>query len=75
MVGQIDTFSYKLESGDGSISVSTTRLETMLGDAAVAVHPEDERYRHLIGTSAASLQMTLAKNDILHLNASAKARR
>ncbi|MFM9150945.1 MAG: valine--tRNA ligase [Candidatus Planktophila sp.] len=39
--------------GDGSdaIVVATTRAETMLGDTAVAVHPEDERYQHLIGTS------------------------
>jgi valyl-tRNA synthetase len=39
--------------GDGvrSIVVATTRLETMLGDTAVAVHPEDERYAHLIGTT------------------------
>jgi len=39
--------------GDGvdSIVVATTRVETMLGDTAVAVHPEDERYSHLIGTS------------------------
>ncbi len=38
--------------GDGvnSIVVATTRVETMLGDTAVAVHPDDERYRHLIGT-------------------------
>ncbi len=34
---------------DGSISVATTRPETMLGDTAVAVHPEDERYRNLVG--------------------------
>jgi len=38
--------------GDGaeSIVVATTRAETMLGDTAVAVHPDDERYRHLVGT-------------------------
>jgi valyl-tRNA synthetase len=38
--------------GDGAdaIVVATTRAETMLGDTAVAVHPEDERYRHLVGT-------------------------
>ncbi|MDR1961851.1 MAG: valine--tRNA ligase [Gracilibacteraceae bacterium] len=36
------------DGGDG-ITVATTRPETMLGDTAVAVHPEDERYRHLIG--------------------------
>ena len=34
----------------GSIVVATTRAETMLGDTAVAVHPDDERYQHLIGT-------------------------
>jgi valyl-tRNA synthetase len=36
-------------AGEGFVVVATTRPETMLGDAAVAVHPEDERYRHLIG--------------------------
>ena len=41
-------FAYPVEGG-GEIVVSTTRPETMLGDTAVAVHPEDERYRHLIG--------------------------
>ena len=35
--------------GSGSLIVATTRPETMIGDAAVAVHPGDERYRHLIG--------------------------
>jgi valyl-tRNA synthetase len=40
-------------SGDASIVVATTRAETMLGDTAVAVHPDDERYRHLIGTEVA----------------------
>ncbi len=35
--------------GDGYLVVATTRPETMLGDAAVAVHPDDERYQHLIG--------------------------
>ncbi len=35
--------------GGGAVTVATTRPETMLGDTAVAVHPEDERYRHLIG--------------------------
>ncbi|MCM3441949.1 valine--tRNA ligase [Metabacillus halosaccharovorans] len=41
--------SYPLADGSGSIEVATTRPETMLGDSAVAVHPEDERYKHLIG--------------------------
>src|SRR5688572_28397039 len=40
---------YPLEDGSGVISVATTRPETMLADMAVAVHPEDERYRALIG--------------------------
>ncbi|MFD0021379.1 valine--tRNA ligase [Streptomyces sp. NPDC058382] len=35
--------------GDETIVVATTRAETMLGDTAVAVHPEDERYKHLVG--------------------------
>ncbi|RZL93715.1 MAG: valine--tRNA ligase, partial [Variovorax sp.] len=41
--------AYPLEDGSGSLTVATTRPETMLGDTAVMVHPEDERYRHLIG--------------------------
>lgn len=41
-------FAYPVEGG-GEIVVSTTRPETMLGDTAVAVHPDDERYLHLIG--------------------------
>jgi valyl-tRNA synthetase len=36
--------------GAGAIVVATTRAETMLGDTAVAVHPDDDRYRHLVGT-------------------------
>ncbi len=40
-------------AGDGSyITIATTRPETMLGDTAIAVHPDDERYRHLIGKKA-----------------------
>jgi valyl-tRNA synthetase len=42
-------FSYPLSNGSGALTVATTRPETMLGDTAVAVHPEDERYAHLIG--------------------------
>lgn len=42
-------FRYPLTSGEGHLVVATTRPETMLGDSAVAVHPEDERYKHLIG--------------------------
>ncbi|OCA92388.1 valine--tRNA ligase [Pseudobacillus wudalianchiensis] len=40
---------YPLADGSGHIEIATTRPETMLGDTAVAVHPEDERYKHLIG--------------------------
>ena len=40
---------YPLADGTDSIEIATTRPETMLGDTAVAVHPEDERYKHLIG--------------------------
>jgi valyl-tRNA synthetase len=40
---------YPLTNGTGHLTVSTTRPETLLGDCAVAVNPEDERYRHLIG--------------------------
>ncbi|MFC7365493.1 MULTISPECIES: valine--tRNA ligase [Bhargavaea] len=40
---------YPLADGTGSIEIATTRPETMLGDTAVAVHPDDERYKHLIG--------------------------
>ena len=40
---------YPLADGSGSLTVATTRPETMLGDTAVMVHPEDPRYQHLIG--------------------------
>ncbi|WP_116205600.1 valine--tRNA ligase [Amycolatopsis circi] len=42
--------SIRYGDGDASIVVATTRAETMLGDTAVAVHPDDERYAHLVGT-------------------------
>lgn len=47
--GWITQFSYKIKGTNEEIVVATTRLETMLGDVAVAVHPDDERYKHLIG--------------------------
>jgi valyl-tRNA synthetase len=47
--GHLWHLRYPLEDGSGQLVVATTRPETLLGDAAVAVHPEDERYRHLIG--------------------------
>ncbi|MFF4379140.1 valine--tRNA ligase [Kitasatospora sp. NPDC001547] len=42
--------SIRYGEGEKSIVVATTRAETLLGDTAVAVHPDDERYKHLIGT-------------------------
>ncbi|MDH4073699.1 MAG: valine--tRNA ligase, partial [Gammaproteobacteria bacterium] len=47
--GNLWHFRYPLASGDGHLVVATTRPETMLGDSGVAVHPDDERYRHLVG--------------------------
>ncbi|MDU5144834.1 MAG: valine--tRNA ligase [Paenibacillus dendritiformis] len=47
--GHLYHLKYPLKDGSGSITVATTRPETMLGDTAVAVHPEDERYKHMIG--------------------------
>lgn len=47
--GVLTYFSYKVDGTDDELVVATTRLETMLGDTAVAVHPDDPRYRHLIG--------------------------
>ncbi|MCC5889539.1 MAG: valine--tRNA ligase [Alkalibacterium sp.] len=41
--------SYPIVDGEGAVELATTRPETMLGDTAVAVHPDDERYQHLIG--------------------------
>jgi valyl-tRNA synthetase len=49
--GKLWRFRYPLAGSDGHLVVATTRPETMLGDTAVAVHPDDERYQHLIGGS------------------------
>ena len=46
--GELFSFAYKTEDGD-EVVVATTRPETMLGDSAVAVHPDDARYQHLLG--------------------------
>ena len=43
-MGVLTSFAYPLEGGEGEIVVATTRPETMLGDTAVAVHPEDPRW-------------------------------
>jgi valyl-tRNA synthetase len=51
--GHLWHIAYPIEGLEGvSITVATTRPETMLGDTGVAVHPEDERYTHLVGRSA-----------------------
>jgi len=47
--GHMWSIRYPVTDSDESLVVATTRPETMLGDVAVAVHPEDERYQHLIG--------------------------
>ncbi len=47
--GSLWHIAYPLASGEGHLTVATTRPETLLGDVAVMVHPEDERYQHLIG--------------------------
>ncbi len=52
---------YPLADGSGHITVATTRPETMLGDVAVMVHPEDDRYRHLIG---GKVRLPLTDRDI-----------
>ncbi len=49
LTGELVHIRYPLVEGDGSVEVATTRAETMLGDTAVAVHPDDARYRDLIG--------------------------
>lgn len=50
--GELVSFRYgSLDDSQPHIVVATTRVETMLGDTAIAVHPDDQRYRHLVGTS------------------------
>ncbi|HEX9474483.1 MAG TPA: valine--tRNA ligase [Steroidobacteraceae bacterium] len=49
--GSLWYLRYPLSDGTGALVVATTRPETMLGDTAVAVHPDDERYRHLVGAT------------------------
>lgn len=49
--GELVSFRYgSLDDNEPHIVVATTRMETMLGDTAIAVHPDDERYTHLVGT-------------------------
>src|SRR5919106_315655 len=49
--GELVTFGYRRTDGGGTVDVATTRLETMLGDTGIAVHPDDERFRAMIGTT------------------------
>ena len=50
--GELVSFRYgSLDDAAPHIVVATTRIETMLGDTAIAVHPDDDRYRHLVGTT------------------------
>ena len=48
--GALTEFAYKVKGSDRRIVVATTRLETMLGDVAVAVHPDDPRYADIVGS-------------------------
>ena len=59
--GHLWHLRYPLEDGPGHVVVATTRPETMLGDSAVAVNPDDERYQHLIGKR---LRLPLAERSI-----------
>jgi len=47
--GKLYTFKYPLADSTECLQVATTRPETILGDTAVAVNPEDERFKHLMG--------------------------
>jgi valyl-tRNA synthetase len=60
-VGKLYFVRYPLADGTDSITIATTRPETMLGDVAVAVNPSDERYKHLIGRT---LRLPLTQREI-----------
>jgi len=51
-VGHFWHIKYNVKDSDEFLEIATTRPETMLGDTAIAVHPEDDRYKHLIGKTA-----------------------
>lgn len=59
--GFLWSIAYPLSDGSGTLTVATTRPETMLGDSALAVHPEDERYAHLVGRT---VKLPLADREI-----------
>ena len=52
MPGSFWHIRYPIEDSDEEFIIATTRPETMLGDSGVAVHPDDERYKHLVGKNA-----------------------
>ena len=61
VTGELVYIEYPFAEGEGGIEVATTRAETMLGDTAVAVHPNDERYREVIGRT---LRLPLMEREI-----------
>ena len=60
--GFLWSIAYPLSDGSGTLTVATTRPETMLGDSALAVHPDDERYAHLVGKT---VKLPLTEREIL----------
>ncbi|KAI2623705.1 tRNA synthetases class I-domain-containing protein [Xylaria nigripes] len=50
--GTLTYFKYPIEGSEETIEIATTRPETMLGDTGIAVHPQDDRYKHLVGKTA-----------------------
>ena len=62
--GKFYHYKYPLSDGSGALVIATTRPETMFGDTAVAVHPDDERYKHLIGKTV-DLPLTCRKIKII----------
>ena len=70
--GELVTFRYKLADGSGEIPVATTRVETMLGDSGVAVHPDDDRYKDIVGKILVhpffpERQMPIVADDLVEL--------
>ena len=63
--GTLYYFRYPVTDSDEFIPVATTRPETILGDTAVAIHPDDERYRHLVGKTC-SVPMLNRSIPIIH---------
>jgi len=61
VTGELVYIEYPFAEGEGGVEVATTRAETMLGDTAVAVHPDDDRYRDLIGRT---LRLPLMEREI-----------